>query len=89
MPEPAEPLRPPPPLPARLLDLGPIVYVGTGIWLVAAIALAVARLGFGVTPAIWLWTALAGTGLGILGGGIMAWQRHAAKRGSRGAQTID
>ncbi|MGX7825518.1 DUF2530 domain-containing protein [Actinokineospora sp. 24-640] len=89
-PRPADaPLRPPPPLPQRLLDLGPIVYIGTGLWLVTALALAVARLGFDRTPPIWLWTALAGTALGILGAALMTWQRRAAKSGRRGAQKVD
>lgn len=83
------PLRPPPPLPRRLLALGPIVHVGTGIWSLAAVLLAIAHYGFDRTPPIWLWTALAGTALGIVGIGIMAWQRHAAGKGAKGAQRID
>jgi hypothetical protein len=82
-------LRPPPPLPPRLLALAPIVHVGTGIWLVAALALAIAHYGFNAVPAVWLWTSVAGAGLGILGAGVIAWQRHAAARGSRVAQKVD
>ncbi|GAA4422296.1 DUF2530 domain-containing protein [Actinokineospora soli] len=88
-PDPGPALRPPPPLPPRLLDLGPIVHVGTVLWLVAALVLAVARFGFDRTPPVWLWTALAGAALGIVGAGIMAWQRHAVKSGRRGAQKLD
>lgn len=34
---------------------------------------------------IWLWTTLAGWILGFFGLGVYAWQRAAARRGSRGA----
>ncbi|MGB3440729.1 MAG: DUF2530 domain-containing protein [Actinophytocola sp.] len=78
----------PPPLPERLLALLPLVYVGTGLWLVALCVLLVGRYVFDVFPPIWLWTALWGTVLGLIGFLIMAWQRHAARRGSRGAQHI-
>ncbi|OLR89875.1 DUF2530 domain-containing protein [Actinokineospora bangkokensis] len=78
-----------PPLPRRLLALGPVVYVGTGGWVVAAVALLVARYGFDRTPPIWLWTALSGVALGIVGAGIMLWQQRASERGSRTAQKVD
>ncbi|MFI7676158.1 DUF2530 domain-containing protein [Actinophytocola sp. NPDC049390] len=78
----------PPPLPDRLLALPPLVYVGTAAWLVALCALLVGRYVFDVFPPIWLWTALAGTILGLIGFPIMAWQRRANRRGSRGAQRI-
>lgn len=76
----------PPPLPDRLLALPPMIWVGTAVWFVALCALLVARYVFDATPPIWLWTALAGTVLGLLGMPIMAWQRHASRRGTRGAQ---
>jgi len=82
-------LRPPPPLPQRLLALAPVVCVGTGGWIVVAVALAVARYAFDRTPPIWLWTALSGVALGIVGAGIMLWQQRAAERGSRTAQKVD
>ncbi|WP_258905713.1 DUF2530 domain-containing protein [Actinokineospora sp. UTMC 2448] len=85
-PRPDRSLRPPPPLPPRLLELGPIVYVGTGIWLVAALVMTVFPLGL---DPVWRWTALAGAALGIVGAAIMAWQRRAAKSGRRGAQKLD
>ncbi|SDD28090.1 DUF2530 domain-containing protein [Actinokineospora iranica] len=86
---PKAPLRPVPPLPRRLLALGPIVYLGTGVWFLAAIVLLIARYGFDRTPPIWLWTALSGAALGIVGALVMLWQRRAANRGSRGAQKLD
>lgn len=79
-------LLPPPPLPARLLALAPIVYVGTGLWFVGLCGLLVARYGYDAGPPIWLWTALAGTVLGLIGLPIMWWQRAASRRGTRGAQ---
>lgn len=78
--------RTPPPLPERLLDLAPLVYWGTGAWLVAAIALAISHYVFDATPPIWLWTALAGVFLGLIGIPIMWWQRSASRHGHRGAQ---
>lgn len=78
----------PPSLPDRLLALPPLVYVGTGLWLVALCVLLVGRYVFDVFPPIWLWTALTGTLLGLIGFPVMAWQRRASRRGSRGAQRI-
>jgi hypothetical protein len=77
---------PPPPLPRRLLALPPVVYVATGLWLVALVALLIARYGYDALPPIWLWTALAGFSLGLVGLPVMVWQRRASRRGSRGAQ---
>ena len=76
----------PPPLPDRLLALPPLVYVGTALWFVALCVLLVGRYAFDAFPPIWLWTAATGTGLGLLGFPIMAWQRRASRRGTRGAQ---
>ena len=78
----------PPPLPDRLLALPPLVYVGTTAWFVALCVLLVGRYVFDVFPPIWVWTALAGTVLGLIGVPIMAWQRRANRRGSRGAQRL-
>lgn len=78
----------PPPLPDRLLALPPLVYVGTGAWFVAVCVLLVGRYVFDVFPPIWLWTALVGTVLGFIGFPVMAWQRRANRRGSKGAQKI-
>lgn len=86
-PEPAtDTQKSPPPLPDRLLVLPPMIWVGTAIWFVVLCVLLIARYGFDVTPPIWLWTALAGTLLGLVGIPIMAWQRYASRRGARGAQ---
>ncbi|MBB4912529.1 DUF2530 domain-containing protein [Actinophytocola algeriensis] len=78
----------PPPLPDRLLALAPLVYVGTGLWVVLTCVLLVGHYGFEVFPPIWVWTALWGTALGLIGVPVMAWQRAASRRGSRGAQRL-
>jgi hypothetical protein len=77
---------PPPPLSPRLLALPPVVYGGTALWLVAVVVLLIARYGFDALPPIWLWTALAGFVLGLIGLPVMVWQRRASRRGARGAQ---
>lgn len=69
-----------------MLALAPLVYVGTGLWFVALVVLAIARYAFDAFPPIWLWTALAGFGLGLIGIPLMIWQRRASRRGTRGAQ---
>lgn len=71
-----------PPLPAALLDPWPVIAVGAIAWLVATIA------AF-VIPALEQWRpiAIAGLAVGVLGTSIFLWQRTAARRGSRGAQT--
>ncbi|MCA1655964.1 MAG: DUF2530 domain-containing protein [Pseudonocardiaceae bacterium] len=76
----------PPPLPDRLLALSPLVHVGTGLWFLAFCVLLVGRYVFDAFPPIWLWTALAGTVLGLVGFLVMTWQRRASRRGARGAQ---
>ncbi len=76
----------PPPLPDRLLALAPLVYVGTALWFVALCVLLVGHYAFDAFPPIWLWTAIAGTVLSLIGIPVMAWQRRASRRGARGAQ---
>jgi uncharacterized protein DUF2530 len=72
----------PPPLPAQLLEIWPVIAIGALAWLAAAVA------AFAV-PALETWrpVTLAGLGVGLLGTGIFLWQRNAARRGARGAQT--
>jgi hypothetical protein len=80
---PAEPASPePPPLPSALLDPWPVILVIAAGWLVATV------LAFTV-PALHDWRpfAVAGLGVGVLGTSIFLWQRHAVRRGSRGAQS--
>jgi len=72
----------PPALPARLLDPWPVIATGAVLWLLAVGA------AFAV-PALQGWrpVTLAGLATGLLGTTIFLWQRSAARRGSRGAQT--
>lgn len=72
----------PPMLPAALLEVWPVIAVGALAWLVAAVA------AF-VVPGLDTWRplTLAGLGVGVLGTSIFLWQRNAARRGARGAQT--
>lgn len=79
--EPGETVEPPP-LPAVLLDPWPVIAIGALVWLIAAVA------AF-VVPALTTWRplTLAGLAVGVLGTSIFLWQRTAARRGARGAQT--
>jgi hypothetical protein len=72
----------PPPLPAVLLDPWPMIVIGALAWLVAALA------AF-LIPDLTAWRplTLAGLAVGVLGTSIFLWQRTAARRGARGAQT--
>jgi len=74
-------MAPPPPLPRSLADPRPVVVAGTIAAFVAAAILAVTG-----ADSLWMWTCLAGGGLGMLGWGIMRWQTAAVRRGSCGAQ---
>jgi Protein of unknown function (DUF2530) len=71
----------PPELPAALLEPWPVIVVIAAGWLVATV------LAFTV-PALHAWRpyAVAGLAIGALGTSIFLWQRHAVRRGARGAQ---
>lgn len=72
----------PPPLPRTLLEPWPVIVVLAGAWLVATV------LAFTVpTLTDWRPVTVAGLGVGLLGTSIFLWQRHAVRRGSRGAQS--
>ena len=75
--------REPPPLPTALLEVWPVIGVGALGWLVATV------VAFTV-PALNSWrpVTVAGLATGLLGTGIFLWQRAAARRGARGAQTV-
>jgi hypothetical protein len=77
----------PPPLPPRLGAVRTVVAVGSGLWLLGAVALLVAALVADRPLDIWFTTCLAGAALGAIGYGIFSWQRGAARRGSRTAQS--
>ncbi len=78
----------PPPLPRRLTDPVPVILVGSAVWLAALAVLGVLALT-GTRPAdVWLWACVVGVGLGAVGLGVLALQRRANARGSRGAQKL-
>ena len=70
-----------PALPAALLKPWPVIVVIAAGWVIAVV------LAFTV-PALHDWrpTTIAGLGVGVLGTSIFLWQRHAVRRGYRGAQ---
>ena len=70
-----------PPLPAALTRMRTVIGIGTVLWLVAAAVVLVTG------PPSLLATCLVGAGLGGVGWAIFAWQRAAARRGSRTAQS--
>ncbi|MFN8071977.1 MAG: DUF2530 domain-containing protein [Mycobacterium sp.] len=72
----------PPELPAGLRDPRPVIAAGALLWVLAAVA------SFTVDAcATWRPITIAGLGVGVLGLSIFLWQRSAARRGARGAQT--
>ena len=72
----------PPPLPAALLDPRPVVSAGAVLWALAAVA------AFTISGLhSWRPITLAGLGVGVFGASLFLWQRSAARRGARGAQT--
>jgi len=78
----------PPPLPPIRVGIPSIVIPGTAVWFVAFVVLLFFIDDLRQSNAmIWLWTCLAGWILGFVGLGIYSWQRSAARRGRRGAQT--
>ncbi|WP_422744785.1 DUF2530 domain-containing protein [Mycobacterium sp. WMMD1722] len=72
----------PPALPAALLEPWPVILVIATGWLFATV------LAFTV-GALHTWRpfTVAGLGIGVLGTTTFLWQRHAARRGARGAQS--
>jgi hypothetical protein len=76
----------PPPLPPGLTRMRTVVGVGTLLWLVAAGVVLVATLAGAALPRLVLLTCVVGAALGGIGWAIFAWQRSAARRGSRTAQ---
>lgn len=72
----------PPALPEALLEPWPVIVTIAAGWLVAVV------LAFTVPGwQDWRPVTVAGLGVGVFGTSIFLWQRHAARRGSRGAQS--
>lgn len=72
----------PPSLPPALLDPRPVIGAGLLLWALAAIAAFTVSGLHGWRP-----VTLAGLGVGVFGLSLFLWQRSAARRGARGAQT--
>ena len=70
-----------PPLPPAFTRMRTVIGVGTILWLAAAAVVLVTG------PLLVLTTCLVGAGLGGVGWAVFAWQRAAARRGSRTAQS--
>lgn len=69
-------------LPAALLDPRPVIATGALLWALAAVA------AFTVpTLQGWRPITVAGLAVGVFGLSLFLWQRAAARRGARGAQT--
>ena len=80
-------LPPPPPLRPALVAPELPVLVAIAAWLALTVTLGTATL-LGDRPIdVWFWTSVCGWLLGGLGYSVMMWQRSAARRGSRIAQT--
>lgn len=78
---------PPPALPRALVAPELPIVVGCLTWLALTVVLGAADL-FGDRPIdVWFWTSVCGLALGGIGYAVMSWQRAAARRGSRLAQT--
>lgn len=57
------------------LDTRRIVLVGTVLFGIAAVVIVLVPALREGADGLWLWTAVAGTGLGLLGQAVMAWQQ--------------
>ena len=77
----------PPAIPASFSRISTVVAVGTSAWALGALALLGAWLLAGRPLDIWFTTCVAGVVLGGFGYGVFSWQRAAARRGSRTAQS--
>jgi hypothetical protein len=64
------------------MDPRPVIAVGAALWALATIAAFSVAALHGWRP-----ITLAGLGVGVFGLSLFLWQRSAARRGSRGAQT--
>ena len=72
----------PPELPATLRDPRPVIIAGAALWALATLAaFTIAALKD------WRPVTIAGLGVSVVGVSIFLWQRAAARRGARGAQT--
>ena len=79
----------PPPLPPVRAGLAHIVVPGTVLWFALFVGLLFFLDDLRAHDAmIWFWTSLAGWVLGLIGLSIYAWQRSAARRGTRSSNAM-
>jgi len=79
----------PPALPPVRAGLWHVAAPVTVIWLAAFVVLLFFIPTLEANNAmVWLWTCLAGFVLGVMGLSVYAWQRRAARRGSRSANQM-
>ncbi len=72
----------PPKLSPRFSDSVPVIAGGTVLWAIGALVAALVS-GFDEV----FWTCVAGIGVGAFGASVFTWQRAAARRGARSAQS--
>ncbi|WP_130288466.1 DUF2530 domain-containing protein [Pseudonocardia sediminis] len=77
----------PPSLPPRWTSSPPVIGTGTALWALGAVVALVVSLTAGAPLGEVFWTCVAGVGVGLFGVSVFTWQRAAARRGSRTAQT--
>lgn len=68
-----QPLRPAPP--PEQVDTRRLVTIGTSLFAIAAVVIALVPEWREQSDGLWLWTAIAGAGLGLLGQVVMRWQK--------------
>ncbi|RZT83756.1 uncharacterized protein DUF2530 [Pseudonocardia sediminis] len=64
-----------------------MIGTGTALWALGAVVALVVSLTAGAPLGEVFWTCVAGVGVGLFGVSVFTWQRAAARRGSRTAQT--
>lgn len=80
---------PPPPIPPVKAGLAHVVIPGTALWFAGFVVLLFFIPSLRENGAMnWLWTFLSGWVLGLIGLSIYAWQRWAARRGTRGSSSM-
>lgn len=79
----------PPPIPPVKAGLAHVVIPGTALWFAGFVVLLFFIPSLREHGAMnWFWTFLAGWVLGLIGLAIYAWQRSAARRGTRGSSSM-
>ena len=77
----------PPALSPRWSASPPVISAGTALWALGAVGALVLSMSSGRPLGELFWTCVAGVGVGAFGASVFLWQRSAARRGSRSAQT--